>query len=177
MLSVSERIVNLKPNEIYSKMKQFILDRNYQIIVDNPPANLSIKQGSIWGILPRTAKKIINYSFSSTQSETQIRFSSSFAPEWKNLTIMGYVFSFFLVGLSFWINADLEHYILTGNSGFWSWIATSVNASGFSSAQSFSDLARILVLFLILVLIVETFLVFYSRFKINDVANEILNEF
>jgi len=177
MLSVSERIVNSKTNDIYFKMRQFFLDRNYQIIADNPPSNLSIKQGSIWGILPRTAKKIINYSFSSFQSETQIRFSSSFAPEWKTLTILGYVFSFFLVGLSFWISTDLEHYILTGNSGFWSWIATSANTSGFSSAQSFSDLARILALFLILVLIVETFLVLYSRFKINDVANEILNQF
>ncbi len=174
---MSERIVNLKTNEIYSKMKQFFLDRNYQIIVDNPPTNLSIKQGSIWGILPRTAKKIINYSFSSLQSETQIRFSSSFASEWKNLTILGYVFSFFLVGLSFWISMDLENLIFTGNAGFWSWIATSANNASLSSAQSFSDLARILALFLILVLIVETFFVFYSRFKINDVANEILNQF
>jgi hypothetical protein len=174
---VSERIVNLKTNEIYSKMKQFFLDKNYQIIVDNPLTNLSIKQGSIWGILPRTAKKIINYSFSSTQSRTRIRFFSSFAPEWKNLTILGYIFSVFLVGLSFWISTDLENLIFTGNAGFWSWIATSANNVSLSSAQSFSDLARMLALFLILVLIVETFFVFYSRFKINDVANEILNQF
>lgn len=174
---MSERIIKLETNEIYSKMKQFFLDRDYQILVDTPPDNLSIKQGSIWGILPRTAKKIINYRFYSKQSETEIRFSSSFAPEWKNLTIIGYIVSFFLVGLSFWISVDLEHYLITGTEGFWSWIATSINTSGFSSAQSFSELARILALFLILVLIVETFLVFYSRYKLNDVANEILNEF
>jgi hypothetical protein len=121
-------------------MKQFFMDRNYSIIVDNPSVCLSIKQGSIWGILPRTAKKIINYSFSSTRSGTHIQFSSAFAPDWKNLTIIGYVFSFFLVGLSFWINVDLENYILTANTGFWSWIVTSANATDFSSAQSFSDL-------------------------------------
>ncbi len=177
MIFLPERLVNLKINEIYSEMKQFLMDRNYPIIVDEPSVYLSIKQGSIWGILPRTAKKIINYTFSSTKSGTRIHFSSSFAPEWKQLTIIGYIFSILLIGLSFWISTDLNHYLLTGNTGFWSWIATSVNSTGFNSAQSFSDLARILTLFLILILLVETFLVIYSHSKINGVAEEILNQF
>ena len=53
MIFLPERLVNLKINEIYSEMKQFLMDRNYPIIVDEPSVYLSIKQGSIWGILPR----------------------------------------------------------------------------------------------------------------------------
>ncbi|MCW3997249.1 MAG: hypothetical protein NWF10_01600 [Candidatus Bathyarchaeota archaeon] len=171
-----ERLVNLQIKEIYSKVKQILVERDYLIIVDEPYTCLSIKQGSIWGIMPRTAKKIINYSFRSMQSGTRIHFYSSFAPEWKYLTVIGYVLSFFLVGLSLWINMDLENYILSGNASFWSWIVTSANSTGFSSAQSFSDLARMLALFLILVVLVETLLVIYSHFKINDIAEEILNQ-
>lgn len=73
-------------------MKQFFLNRDYTILVDTPPVFHSIKQGSIWGISPRTAKKIINYSFISTKSRTQIKYSSEFAPEWKKLTIIGAIF-------------------------------------------------------------------------------------
>jgi hypothetical protein len=176
MISLPERLVNLQIKEIYSKVKQFLMERDYPIILDEPYTCLSIKQGSIWGILPRTAKKKINYSFSSIQSKTSIHFSSSFASEWKKLTVIGYVFSFFLVGLTLWINMDLENYILTGNADFWSWIVTSANSADFSSAQSFSDVTRILALFLILVVLVETVLVIYSQFKINDIAEEILNQ-
>ena len=152
------------------------MDKDCAIIVDTPPVFLSIKQGSIWGISPRTAKKIINYSFTSKQSRTQIRYSSEFAPDWKKLTIVGYIFSFLLIGLSLWISIGLQNYILTGNPGFWAWIAKS-NSTSLSLAQSLSNLTRILALLLIAVLAVETFIVLYSYYKINDSAEEILNDF
>lgn len=173
---MDEQIRNLEITETYSKMKRFFIDEDYPIIVDNPNVQLSIKQGSVWGIQPSTAKKIINYTFSPLQSGTKIQFFSTFSPEWKKLTIIGYIFSFLLVILSLWISLDLQNYILTENASFWSWIVTSNNANS-NLAQSFSDLTRLLAIFLIFVLIIETYIVLYSKIKINEIAKEILNKF
>ena len=172
---MDEQIINLEITKIYSKMKQFITNENYPIIIDNPNVQLSIKQGSVWGIQPKTAKKIINYNFSPIQSSTKIQYLSTFSSEWKKLTVLGYIFSIFLIILSFWISLDLQNYILTGNGGFWSWIVTS-NIAYSNLIQSFSDLARLLAIFLILVIFIETFIVLYSKIKINEMAKEILNK-
>jgi hypothetical protein len=172
-----EHLINLSAKEIYFKIKQFLKTNSYKIIIDEPSSYLSIAQGSIWGILPNTAKKTIRFHFDSIKTGTRIYFSSSFAPEWKKLTIVGYVFSFFLTILSLWINIDLDNYIISGNPSFWSWIATSANTTDINSVQSFSNIAKTLAFFLILILLVESILVIYSRFRINDVAEEILNQF
>ena len=137
------------------------MDKDYTIIVDTPPVFLSIKQGSIWGISPRTAKKIIKYSFTSKKSRTKINYSSEFSPDWKKLTIVGYIFSFLLIGLLFWINTNIQKYLLTGNPGFWAWITKS-NLTNLSLAQSLLDFTRILALFLLVAVFVETIIVFYS---------------
>ena len=156
-------------------MKQFFIDKDYPIILDNPNVQISIKQGSIWGIQPRTAKKIINNAFRPLQSGTTIQYFSKFSADWKKLTIIGYILSFLLVILSLWISSDLQNYILTGNAGFWSWIVTS-NIINSNLVQSLADLTRLLALFLILVLFIETFIVLYSKIKINEIAKEILNK-
>jgi hypothetical protein len=173
---MSELNVNFDVKKTYFKIKKLLLTKEFPIITDQPPSYLSFKQGSIWGLLPRTAKKRIDYHLISIKSGTQIKFSSSFVPEWKKLTIIGYVFSFLLILLGLWINIDLENYIITGNPSYWSWIATSMNTIDLNLIQSFSNLVGILSLFLIFILIVETILVGYSQYKINDSAKEILNQ-
>ena len=173
---MEEQIKKLEITKIYSRMKNFFIDEDYPIIIDNPNVQLSIKQGSVWGIQPRTAKKIINYTFFPLQSGTKIQYFSKFASEWKKLTIIGYIFSIFLVVVSFWISLDLQNYLLTENASFWSWMITS-NIANSNLAQSISDLTRLLAIFLILVLIIETFIVFYSKIKINETAKEIINKF
>ena len=172
---MTEITSNLEITEIYSKIKQFFIDEDYPIVVDNPNVQISIKQGSVWGIQPRTAKKIINYNFSPLQSGTKIQYFSNFSSDWKKLTIIGYIFSFLLIILSIWISSDLQNYILTGSADFWSWIVTS-NITNSNLAQSFADLTKLLAIFLILVLFIETFIVFYSNIKINEIAKEILNK-
>jgi len=105
---MNERIVNLKINEVFGKLKQLIILKGYSILNEESPSILTIKQGSIWGMTPRTAKKIVTFNLQPLKSETSIKFSSKLAPKWKNLTIAGYVLSSFLILLSLWITIDLE---------------------------------------------------------------------
>ncbi len=174
---MNERIVNLKINEVFGKLKQLIILKGYSILNEESPSILTIKQGSIWGMTPRTAKKIVTFNLQPLKSETSIKFSSKFASKWKNLTIAGYVLSSFLILLSLWITLDLELSLLNRAPSFWSWIATYANTINFSALQSFSFLSKILIFFLIAILLIESIIVIYSYLKINLIAEETLNQF
>ena len=174
---MNERIVNLKINEVFGKLKQLIIHKGYSILNEESPSILTIKQGSIWGMTPRTAKKIVTFNLQPLKSETSIKFSSKFAPKWKNLTIAGYVLSSFLILLSLWITIDLELSLLNRAPSSWSWIATYANTINFSALQSFSFLSKLLFFFLIVILLIESIIVIYSYLKINLIAEETLNQF
>ena len=174
---MNERIVNLKINEVFGKLKKLIILKGYSILNEESPSILTIKQGSIWGISPRTAKKIIKFNLQPLKSETKIFFSSKLAPKWKNLTLVGYVLSSFLILLSLWINIDLEISLLHRTPSFWSWIATYSNTINFSILQSFSFLAKLLFFFLIVILFFESIIVIYSYLNLNLIAEETLNQF
>ena len=174
---MNERIVNLKINEVFGKLKQLIILKGYSILNEESPSILTIKQGSIWGMTPRTAKKIVTFNLQPLKSETSIKFSSKLAPKWKNLTIAGYVLSSFLILLSLWITIDLELSLLNRAPSFWSWIATYANTINFGALQSFSFLSKILFFFLIVILLIESIIVIYSYLKVNLIAEETLNQF
>jgi hypothetical protein len=50
--------------------------------------------------------------------------SSSLAPDWKNLTIIGSVLSVVVVVLCLWMSMDAEAFIAMKQLTYWSWIAT-----------------------------------------------------
>jgi len=174
---MNERIVNLKINEVFGKLKQLIILKGYAILNEESPSILTIKQGSIWGMTPRTAKKIVTFNLQSVKSGTSIKYSSKLAPKWKNLTMVGYLSSSFLILLSFWITIDLELSLLNRAPSFWSWIATYANTINFSALQSFSFLSKLLFFFLIVILLIESIIVIYSYLKVNLIAEETLNQF
>jgi hypothetical protein len=174
---MNERIVNLKIKEAFEKLKQLIILKSYSILNEESPSILTIKQGSIWGISPRTAKKIVTFNLQPVKSGTSIKYSSKFAPKWKNLTIAGDLLSSFLILLSLWITIDLELSLLNRAPSFWSWIATYANIITFSALQSFSFLAKLLFFFLIVILLVESVIVIYSYLNVNLIAEETLNQF
>lgn len=102
-----------------------LLKKNYSLIIEEPLKRILVKQGSLWGISPQTAKKMIDYRFSSTSSGTRIVASSSLAPGWKNLTIIGSILAVILASLCWWISVDLENFVATHQPTSWSWLATS----------------------------------------------------
>jgi hypothetical protein len=100
-------------NEAYADLKALLLKRCCRVVAEEPPTFISVKQGSLWGISPRTAKKVVNYRLSPVDSGTRISYSSSLASDWKNLTIIGSMLSVAVMAFCWWIAADLEAFLIT----------------------------------------------------------------
>ncbi len=98
MFFLVEKIVSLEIEKAYEELKSLLLKKGCRIIAEEPPARISVKQGSVWGISPTSAKKVLTYSLSPVASGTRISCSSSLASDWKNLTIIGSALSVIVAG-------------------------------------------------------------------------------
>jgi hypothetical protein len=176
-VSLLERTIGLETEKAHPELKTTLLHKGCRIIAEETHTLISAKQGSLWGISPRTAKKVITYRFAPIDSGTRITYSSSLASDWKNLTIIGTALAVFVASLCWWIATDLDSSIVTGQLSYWSWI---VNVDGgsidFPRAQIFADLTRVFAVFLAIIIIVEAVVTVYAYFRINAFAEETLSE-
>ena len=170
-----EKIVGLEIEKAYSELKALLLKKGGKIVAEEPPKYISVKQGSLWGISPRSAKKVVSYRLSPVDSGTRIACSSSLAPDWRNLTIIGSVLSVIVAILCWWIATDLEAYMTTQKPSYWSWIATVNGYTDFQTAQTFAGLTQMLAAFLAITLALEIIVVVYVHSKINALAEESLS--
>ena len=167
--------MSLGINEAYADLKALLLRKGCRIVAEEPPTFISVKQGSLWGITPATAKKNVHYRLAAADSGTRITFSSSLASDWKNLTIIGCVLSVAVIALCLWMAADLDALVTTQQQGFWSWIATVDGYVDVQTAEMFAGLTRMLAVFLAFILAAEAAIVVYVQTKINTFAEETLN--
>jgi hypothetical protein len=170
-----ERTVSLGTNEAYADLKALLLRKGCKVVAEEPPTFISVKQGSLWGISPRTAKKVVSYRLSPIDSGTRISCSSSLASDWKNLTIIGSALSVLVMTLCWWIAADLEAFMITQEPSYWSWIAMVDSYIDFQTAQMFVGLTTMLAVFLAIIIALEAVIAVYAYFRINDFAEENLN--
>ena len=80
--SLLERTVGFEIEKAHAELKALLFNRGCRITAEELPLLISVKQGSLWGISPRTAKKIVTYRLSSVDSGTRITCSSSPASDW-----------------------------------------------------------------------------------------------
>ncbi|MBN1245132.1 hypothetical protein JXA31_06020 [Candidatus Bathyarchaeota archaeon] len=170
-----ERTVGLEIEKAYADLKAVLLEKNCRIIEEEAPTFISVRQGSLWGISPLTAKKNVNYRFDAVDSGTRITCSSSLASDWKNLTIIGSALAVVVVALCLWMSMDLDALVATQQPSYWSWIATVDGYIDFQTAQMFAGLTRMLAVFLAIILVAEVVIVVYVHFRINSFAEETLN--
>jgi hypothetical protein len=170
-----EKIVGLEIEKAYSELKALLLKKGGKIVAEEPPKYISVKQGSLWGISPRSAKKVVSCRLFPHASGTRIACSSSLASDWRNLTIIGSVLSVIVAILCWWIATDLEAYMITQKPSYWSWIATVNDYTDFQTAQTFVSLTQMLTAFLAITLALEIIIAVYVHFKINEFAEESLN--
>jgi hypothetical protein len=163
-----ERNIGLEIEKAYADLKALLLKRGCRIIAEEPPTFISVKQGSLWGISPRTAKKVVSYRLSPVDSGTRIAVSSSLASDWKNLTIIGSALAVLVVALCWWIAADLEAFMITQEPSYWSWIATVDSYIDFQAGQ-------MLAVFLTIIIVLEVVIAVYAHFRIDSFAEENLN--
>jgi hypothetical protein len=169
-----ERNVNLKILDAYANLKATLLQKGCRVIAEEPPTFISVRQGSLWGVSPRTSKKTVSYRLSNEDSGTQIVVASSLSSDWKNVTIIGSVLSIILSSLCWWIAADLEGFAASQQPSYWSWIITNGNYTNLGLAQAFSSLTRGLAIFLAVVVLLEVIIYWYVNSRIDSFAEETL---
>ena len=144
-------------------------------MAEEPPTLISVKQGSLWGISPKTAKKVVTYRLAPVDSGTRITSSSSLASDWRNLTVIGIALSVLVASLCGWIAIDLDAFMTSQQSSYWSWIATVDGYIDFQTAETFISLTRMLVIFLAIIIALEAVIAVYAHLRINAFAEENLN--
>ena len=172
---VIKRTVSLGIDEAYADLKATLLEMGCKIISEEPPKQILVKQGSLWGMSPKTAKKAIAINFASVESGTQVTFSSRLSSDWKNLTIVGCALAAVLVGLCLWIMFDLNAFMVTQKPNFWSWLATVNGTVDFQIGQAFVNLTRALAIFLSVIILLEIAIAVYAQAGIDRFAEDPLN--
>jgi hypothetical protein len=171
-----ERTVSLKIEDAYPKLKAALVEKGCKLISEELPWEICCMQGSLWGVLPKTAKKIVNVNFKSVEDETRISCSSRLASDWKNITLIGCAFAFVLVGLCVWMATDLSTYMVTREPGFWGWLVTVGGNLDLVATHAFVNLTWGLAVFLSAIILLECVIVLYVRSKIDAFTEEALNQ-
>ena len=171
-----EQTVNLKATEAYDKLKSALLENGCKVLTEEAPKQIQVRQGSLWGIALKTAKKNITANLEEAADATKITVSSSLAEDWKNVTIIGCVLATMLIAVVVWIATDLGTFAVTGAPSVWSWIVSSGEIVHFEAVEAFINLAWGLVIFLVAVIILEVFVVVYDAKKIDSFAREALKK-
>ncbi len=172
---LSERSVTLEIEKAYSEMRTILLERGCKIVAEEPPKHISIKHGSLRGVSPKSAKKVVSYQFSPEESGTRIFGDSCVSSDWANLTLWGNVAAGFVAAIFWWIATDINTLMVDG-SGYWTWLA---RAFGYPDVQYTSfmiDVTKALSVVLIVTIILEILDVFIVYRKIGTFASETLNE-
>jgi cbb3-type cytochrome oxidase subunit 3 len=166
--------VDLEIRKAYENLKAALLQKGCKVIAEEPPTFISVRQGSLWGISPRTAKKVVNCRFSSGDSGTRIVVSSSLSSDWKNLTLIGSALSIIVASLCWWIAADLEGFAESQQPSYWSWIIENGGYTNLGLAQTFVGLTRGLAIFLVVIVFLEVIVYAYVKSRMDEFAEEAL---
>jgi hypothetical protein len=168
-------IVNLNVDETYAKLKASLIERGCIIAAEEPPKQLTAKQGSLWGITPKTAKKTLTLSLQPAENKTVVEFSSKLASDWKNITLAGSVLACVLAAVCVWMALDLGAFLIGDNPSFWSWIVTVDGHVEFGAGEAFVSLAWGLAVFLSIIIALELAVYVYAHSKIETFAKEALS--
>ena len=165
-----EKTTKLTAQEAYEKIKLFLAQEKGLTISEESPEHILVKQGSLWGISPKTAKKTIDISIQPTNLGTRVVYASKLASDWKNITLIGCIFAAILAGLCLWISTDLSALSVTHPSSTWSWLISNGGYVNSAAQIAFINLTREMAVFLVIIIVVEVAIVVYAKSKIHDYA-------
>jgi hypothetical protein len=167
--------VGLEIGKAYAELKALLLRKGGKILAEESPTLITVKQGSLWGVSPRTAKKVMTYQLAPVDSGTRITCSSALASDWKNLTMIGTALAVLVASLCWWIASDLDAFVTTQQPSYWSWLVTVDGYVDFQTAQLLAGLTRVLAVFLAIIIAAEVVIAVYAYFRINAFAEEKLS--
>jgi len=162
--------------QTYTRLEKILLDSNCKINVKKPPNCIRVTQGSLMGISPMSAKKVVSFNLSTEGFETKIAGSSQIAADWKNLTIYGNVITAFVIGIFVWITIDMTSYLETAKPGFWAWIAQMYGSHDVLGAGFLINLIQGLSIVLVLVIFIEIVIVIYVYPRKEAFSRQVLEK-
>jgi hypothetical protein len=165
-----KRNFNIEIDKVHADLKASLAQKGCKIISEDPPKHILVRQGSLWGMSPITAKKTLDVTLKSVDSGTQVTCSSRLSSDWKNLTIIGCGLAAVLVGLCLWMALDLSVFMVTGKPTFWSWLATVNGNLDFVVAQALVNLTKALAVFLSVIIVLEIAVATYTYAGIDRFA-------
>jgi hypothetical protein len=154
--------VNFGIEETYAKAKAALIEKGCSVVYEEQPRQLVVRQGSLWGISPKTAHKTVTVTFKLTGDKTNMTYRSKLASDWKNVTIVGCVLSLVLGVVCVWMALDLSQFMFNGNPSFWSWLITSNDTIRVNTGEAFVNLAYGLAVFLSIIIVIETAIYVYA---------------
>ena len=168
------RNLNLKNEQTFLKLKSALSEKGAKIISEQPPNQILVKHGSLWGVTPITAKKNVEIKFEPADSGTKISVTTKLSSDWKNITIIGCAFAVMLVGVCVWMAFDLSSFMAGQQPNFWSWLVTAGGGVDFQAGHAFVNLSWFLAAFLSAVVAAEAFIVFWVNKNLDRFAEGML---
>jgi hypothetical protein len=159
----------------YEDLKVHFEQKGCKIRSETAPTALTVKQGSLWGISPQNAKKIVTCTLSPNETGTKISCQSKLSRDWINLTVIGTAMSVVLVGVCLWMSLDLAAFLDTGRFSTWSWIASVGSYVDYDMGQSFVGLTRMLAAFLTVIILSEVAIALYAHSRIDLFTKSVLS--
>ena len=152
------------------QLKNILLKNKCKITADKPPEYILVKQGSLNGIIPKSAKKTVKFYLFSEGSGTKITSSTEIASDWTNLTLYGNILAAVLVGMFLWIAVDMQNYLQTAKSGYWGWLARAYGYPDPLDTMFMINVTRTLAIFLAAAIAVEILIAIYVYPRKNAFA-------
>lgn len=166
--------VNYAIDDAYSKLKATLEEKGCITVSETPPERLMVKQGSLWGVMPKSAKKTLTCNLKPQGTGTQITCGSKLSRDWLYLTVIGTALSVVVVGLCLWISTDLSTFLQTTRFSTWSWIASVGSRIDYATGDSFVNFTRLLAFFLSAIIAFEIVVTLYTHSRIDNFAKEAL---
>ena len=173
---MSTRNVSTEVKSTYSELRGILLDKGCKIISEESPKHIVVSHGSLRGVSPRNAKKVVDYRISPHNSGTRIVSQSSVSSDWANLTLWGNVAAAVVAAIFWWIASDITNLVVDGKSGYWSWLARAFGYPNIQYAFFMVDITKALSVVLLVTIILEILDVFIVYRKISTFAEMTLSE-
>jgi hypothetical protein len=173
---LSTRNVSTEIKSSYSELKGILLDKGCKIISEESPTHIIVSHGSLRGVSPRNAKKVVDYRILPHNSGARIISQSSVSSDWANLTLWGNVAAAVVAMIFWWIASDITNLLVDGKSGYWTWLTGAFGYPNIQYAFFMVNITKALSVVLLVTIILEILDVFIVYRRINMFAEMTLDE-
>lgn len=173
---MSTRNVSTEIRSSYSELKGILLDKGCKIISEESPTHIVVSHGSLRGVSPRNAKKVVDYRILPHNSGARIISQSSVSSDWANLTLWGNVAAAVVAMIFWWIASDITNLLVDGKSGYWTWLTGAFGYPNIQYAFFMVNITKALSVVLLVTIILEILDVFIVYRRINTFAEMTFDE-